>query len=253
MTLSGKNVAILGGTGLAGSGAAAEFLSAGANVAVTTRDAAKAAELKAKLAAAAGDDALSRLKIVEAAFDSDDAAAKAADAVTAALGTRPDHVVAALGFIHIPAAAATGSKVPELRAALEDGFEPHFRAAAALLPRMKDGADASYTIVSGGAAHGNPMAPILWAGAIKNGALNALGLSLASEHEGTPARVNVACVHFGIAPFGGGQNQLGFPGVDTAKLGGFLAALAANGKKRGELFHLDAEEDLAKEIAHLKA
>jgi NAD(P)-dependent dehydrogenase (short-subunit alcohol dehydrogenase family) len=172
------------------------------------------------------------------------AAAKAA--VMARLAGRPiDHVLSGVGFVTVDG-VPTQTSLATLQKALDDGLLNAFLVAKAFLPEVKGRHGASYTLVSGGLAHMVPPMPVLWLGTLKNAAVNALSLGLASETAGDKVRVNTLCIHVGVAPVGGTKNQLGMPAEkDTLALGPAFLGIA-RGTSKGQVICLQGWDDVAK-------
>lgn len=152
-----------------------------------------------------------------------------------------------MGFVVVAKApTATSSEVAHI--ALEDGFFNTWLVAKAFLPALKPREGASFTMVSGGLAHGLgfPGAESLWLATAKNAIVNALTHGLAAETMNDKVRVNTLCIHFGVAPVGGTKNQLGMDAEhDTLHLApAFLAV--ADGKSRGQVICLHSWADVAK-------
>ena len=229
MSLAGKSVVILGATGNVGSGAAHALLAQGATVVLVGRDSAKLQALKTKLGNAAN------AHIVEGKFDTEHHAASTRDHVLKALGGKQyDHVISSLAFFNNAAAWATATPLADVQKALKDGFEPHFNAAHAFLPSLKNVEGSSFTIVSGGLAHFTP-APALWLATLKNATLNTFTNVLVAETAADKVRVNCFCIHFGIAEFDGKKNQMGMDSVDTREVGPWFVGLIKNDKLKGKV------------------
>jgi len=238
MALAGKNVVILGGTGDIGSGATQYFLQESANVIVVTRSSKKVDELKKILGATSGN-----LHAAEGNFQTEEHAKAALASVHVVLNGKPiDHVISNLGFIYDPPGGPTASSSKDLQAALDMGLFTAFNAIKVFLPELKPRLGATYTIVSGGFAHECPE-PKIWAGTVKNAALNGLTLGLATETKDDKVRVNTVCVHFRVAPIGGKLDHLGVPATDTRKLAPVFGAVVA-GKEKGKVLHVPTAEDV---------
>ncbi len=224
MELHGRIAVVGGATGVVGSGAVRAFLDAGATVIGVSRSLQRLDELQAGLPAGADfrgvvgdpvdDGAVLRLRAdIESALD----------------GAPVDHAVSALGFVTLAGPPST-TPLAVARQALDDGLYPNIGFAQALLPIQTGATSPSFTLVSGGFAHGvPPEAPQLWLGSVKNAAVSALTSGLAAEQGPDGVQVTTACVHVGVAPAGGASNQLGFPAErDTLALGPVFPALAAH-------------------------
>jgi NAD(P)-dependent dehydrogenase (short-subunit alcohol dehydrogenase family) len=210
-------------------GVVAAYLAAGATVAVVSRTAAKVAELKKSIAS----KNINTDKLVPVVGEfKDEANAKAALSSTlSALHNKLDHVISNLGFANLPRGGPTASKLADLHASFEEGLYNTFLAAQVFLPVLKaNAAGGSYTISSGGLAHA-AYSPTDWAAGIKNAAVNRLGLGLAKEYEGTAVRVNVVCIHIGVADFDGTKNQFGMDAADTRLIAPAYLNLASSDKR----------------------
>jgi NAD(P)-dependent dehydrogenase (short-subunit alcohol dehydrogenase family) len=127
--------------------------------------------------------------------------------------------------------------------AFDDGLFIDVHGARALLPGIKQ-RPATFTMVSGGLAHVAPPDPAMWMGTLKNAAVNAFTLGLAAETQRDLVRVNTLCIHFGVAPMGGSQNQFGLPAErDTLGLAPAFLALA-RGKQKGQVVCLSSWSDV---------
>lgn len=238
-SFEGKSVVVLGATGVVGSGVARAFLDQGAFVVAVSRSAEKLTELRKTLGVKAGD----AFATAVGDFKDDATAARAMAAIDAALGGRAiDHVISSQGFVKF-GPPPTQSTAAQLVDALEDGLVVNFQAAKALLPGIKQ-RPASFTMVSGGLAHFPPPDPAMWMGTLKNAAVNAFTFGLASETARDLVRVNTVCIHFGVAPIGGSQNQFGLK-ADRDTLGLAPAFLAiAKGKQKGQVLCLNTWADV---------
>jgi NAD(P)-dependent dehydrogenase (short-subunit alcohol dehydrogenase family) len=238
-SFQGKSVVVVGATGVVGSGICKAFLEQGAFVVGVSRSAAKLDELKKTLgvtgqdtfAAAVGD------------FKDEATSALAVAAIDRALAGRAiDHVVSSQGFVKF-GPPATQTTTHQLQEALDDGLFVNFHAARALLPGIKQ-RPGSFTMVSGGLAHMPPPDPAMWMGTVKNAAVNALTFALAAETARDHVRVNTICIHFGVAPMGGRQNQFGLA-TERDTLGLAPAFLAvARGKQKGQVLCLSSWADV---------
>lgn len=224
MDLQGQTVVVGGAAGVVGSGAVRAFLDAGATVLGVSRSPQRLEDLRAGLPPGADFRG-----VVGDPVD-DDAVLRLRADVEAALGGAPvDHVLSALGFVTV-AEAASVTPLGVARQAMDDGLYPNIGFAQALLPLQAGGSSPSFTLVSGGFAHGvPPEAPQLWLGTLKNAAVSALTSGLAVEQGPDGVRVTTACIHVGVAPAGGATNQLGFPAArDTVALGPVFPSLAVH-------------------------
>ncbi len=246
MSLKNNVVVIAGATGDVGSGATRAFLNAGATVLGISRSHAKLDALRAELGIGASD----RFIGVEGDFRDDADAVRSRDAVREALGDRAiDHVVSGVGFITF-AQAATVTPIGLVRQSLEDGLFNTIHVAQAFLPELKKRPGSSYTMVSGGLAHGlPPFVPNvqnMWLAALKNGAVNALTHGLAAESLQDEVRVNTLCIHFGVARIGKNTNHFGMATEkDTLALGAAFVGVA-HGQQRGEVICLGTWDDVTR-------
>jgi len=229
--MAGKVVVILGATGNVGSGAAHAFLQQGTTVVLVGRDKAKLNTFKDKLPN--NQNAL----VVVGKFNTEKEAAESHNLVLKALGGKSiDHVISAMGFFDNAPGWPTATPLHDVHKTLHDFWDPHFCAAHAFLPGLKDREGTSYTIISGGAAHITP-APALWLATLKSSMTNTLVDVLAAETADNKVRVNSFCIHFGVAEFGGKKNQIGLDAVDTRELGPFFVNLSKNEKIKGKILH----------------
>jgi len=240
----GQTAVILGVTGIVGQGAAYRFLEAGGRVIGVGRDKKKLDALVTLLGKLVTKD---NWASVVGHFGDEKASAATYAAVSAVAKGGYQHVISNLGFVNTSTKGASESPLSEVKQAFEDSFYPTFLAATVFLPPLKAVANSSYTINSGGFSHFTP-APTLWPATIKNAALNAYGLTLFKEYENAAVRVNVCCIHMGVAEIGGSKNQLGFPSGDTRRLGPTLLSIAAS-KSKGKQICLNTMED-AEAVAH---
>ena len=236
---SGKNVVVIGATGVVGSGVVRSYLDAGARVIGVSRSAANLARLRETVKIGEDEPFVG----VVGEFTSEGSATTAKAAVEAALGGAAiDHVVSVQGFVNF-AAPPTAAPIDALKAALDDGLFNNLLAAKAFLPGLKGREGSSFTLVSGGLSHIPPPVPALWLGTVKNAAINALQLALAAETGADAVRVNTICIHFGVAPVGGDKNQFGMQAEsDTLRLGPAFLGVAA-GRRKGELICLGSWAD----------
>lgn len=238
-SFQGKTIVVVGATGVVGSGISRAFLDAGAFVVGVSRSAEKLEELKKTLKLRAEDGFATAV----GDFKDDSTAALAMAAIDKALAGRSiDHVVSAQGFVKF-GPPATQTTAHQLQEALDDGLFVNFHAAKALLPGIKQ-RPASFTMVSGGLAHAPPPDAAMWMGTLKNAAVNAFTFGLAAETVRDHVRVNTVCIHFGVAPIGGKQNQFGLPAErDTLGLAPAFLAIA-RGKQKGQVLCLTSWADV---------
>lgn len=237
MSVSGKNVLVLGGTGVVGTGIINAFLEAGAHVIAVARSASKATELESKFQG-------KPLKTLVGGFDSAEQATKSKDDVVKILGGGTlNHIVSTLGFALVGETPVSKGSITLLHDTLKD-IEPTFFSIGAFLDLVKDTEGASYTVVNGGLRH-NCFMPNMWSATVKNTALDGIILSLYKETEDAKVRANCVCIHFGVAPHGGTANQWGMPSSDTYDLGPVFVKVATNAIK-GESVCLNSIEDAKK-------
>jgi len=176
----------------------------------------------------------------------DEKAAKATFAAVQAVAKTYHHVVSNIGFVDAAKAGVTATPLAEFKQLCYGAsFFPSVLAAQVFLPPLKDVAGSSYSISSGGLAH-FCMKPEFFAATIKNSATNALGLCLAKEFEKSAVRVNVVCIHFGVAEFDGAKNQFGMDAADTRRLAPAYLTLMSSAKPRGLIQCLNTVEDAEK-------
>ena len=72
-----------------------------------------------------------------------------------------------------------------------------------------------------------------------------------SRSKDAAVKINVACVHVAVAPFGSTVNQWGAPGTPTLVLGKAYTAIAAS-KKRGEVICIKSESELPSLVTELR-
>lgn len=239
MSFENRTVVVIGATGVVGGGVVRKYLDAGATVVGVSRSAANLEKLKQQMGIS-GRDAFHS---VVADFKDEPSADQAKESILSVVpGGAIDHVVSVQGFVEF-AKPPTHSSLDALKSALNDGLYNNFLAAKALLPDLKGRDGASFTLVSGGLAHFPPPNPALWLGTVKNAALNALTYALAAETSNNKVRVNTICIHFGVAPVGGSQNQFGMPSEgDTLRLApAFLGV--ARGTQKGQVICLGSWTD----------
>ncbi len=241
-----KVIVIAGATGTVGSGAVRAFLNEGAHVVGISRSAKKLEALKNTLSIRPDEPFYS----IAGDFNNDAEAAKTTKAVKTALKGKPiDHVISTIGFVTL-AAAPTKTDSSLVRDAFDHGFFNTVLLAKYLLPELKNQEGSSYTIVSGGLAHGLPgfipNAENLWLATAKNATVNSFTYGLNAETINDKVRVNTICIHFGVAPVGGNANQMGMPAdKDTLALApAFLEV--ANGTAKGEVICLNTWDDVNK-------
>jgi NAD(P)-dependent dehydrogenase (short-subunit alcohol dehydrogenase family) len=203
MSHATKTVVVIGASGVVGSGVVRRYLDGGARVLGVSRSEDRLAALRETMHI----DPASAFRGVVADFGDEAAALAAKDAIARASdGGAVDHVVSVQGFAPV-GPGPTSTPLADFGRALDDGLYNNFLAAKVLLPGMKPRAGSSFTLVSGGLAHVPPPVPGLWLGTVKNAALNALVLALASETARDAVRVNGVCIHFSVAPPGGTRNS----------------------------------------------
>jgi NAD(P)-dependent dehydrogenase (short-subunit alcohol dehydrogenase family) len=241
-----KVIVIAGATGTVGSGAVRAFLDQGAQVVGISRSFEKLEELKKTLPIKNGEPFYS----VVGDFNTESEASKTKNAVLDVLKGKPiDHVISSIGFITM-ASAPTKTDLTLVKQAFDHGYFNNFLMAKYFLPELKNQDGSSYTMVSGGLAHGLPgfipNVENLWLATAKNAALNSLTYGLNAETMNDKVRVNTICIHFGVAPVGGNSNQMGMPADhDTLALApAFLEV--AKGQIKGQVICLDSWDDVLK-------
>ena len=239
MSFEHRTVVVIGATGVVGGGVVRKYLDAGASVVGVSRSAANLEKLRQQMGIS-GRDAF---QSVVADFKDEPSADQAKEAILSVIpGGAIDHVVSVQGFVEF-AKPPTHSSLDALKSALSDGLYNNYLAAKALLPELKSRDGASFTLVSGGLAHFPPPNPALWLGTVKNAAINALTYALAAETSNNKVRVNTICIHFGVAPVGGTQNQFGMPSEgDTLRLAPAFLGLA-RGTQKGQVLCLSSWAD----------
>jgi NAD(P)-dependent dehydrogenase (short-subunit alcohol dehydrogenase family) len=137
MSFEGRNVVVIGATGVVGSGVVRKYLDAGARVVGVSRSGEKLEMLAATLKLQK-DEPFTR---VVGSFASEAEASSTKEAIARALGgSTPDHVVSAQGFVTV-AKAPTETTLATVEQAFRDGLHNNFLAAKVLLPLMKDRED----------------------------------------------------------------------------------------------------------------
>ena len=191
-----KTAAVLGATGMVGSGAAHAFLQADfAAVALVGRDLAKLEATKARMPQCARVECAlaglsdrapvhpcrtsqaklstldpsfgARMVVITASFADAAGAAKAYADVSAALGGAPTAVVSSFSAVGSLATSPTGTPYAVLQEGVEADFKLTYHAAGAFLPHLKPDPAASYTIVTGALSH-DVLFPQYWPVSMKN-------------------------------------------------------------------------------------
>lgn len=241
-----KVIVIAGATGTVGSGIVRAFLNEGAQVVGISRNAQNLDELKKTISLKPDEP----FYAVVGDFTNDAEAAKTKQDVSAILkGKSIDHIVSSVGFVTY-ASAPTKTDSQMVRDAFDNGFFNSVLMAKYFLPELKNQEGSSYTMISGGLAHGLPgfipNAENLWLATAKNAAVNSLTYGLNAETINDKVRVNTICIHFGIAPIGGTTNKMGMQAdQDTLALApAFLEV--AKGTVKGEVICLDTWDDVNK-------
>jgi len=201
MSTASLTAVVIGASGAVGQGVVRAYLDAGARVVAVGRSRER---LDAALRTIQADKD-PRAVAVEGAFDTEEHAAAARDAVLRALGAAAaavDHVVSAQGFADI-GPPLTRTALADLQLTLENGLFNNFLAAKAFVPMLKARPGATFTLVSGGLAHAS-YHESQWRATIKNAAINAMTYGLAKETEHDEVRVNTVCIHFSVGPVEGG-------------------------------------------------
>jgi NAD(P)-dependent dehydrogenase (short-subunit alcohol dehydrogenase family) len=239
-----KVIVIAGATGTVGSGAVRAFLNEGAHVVGISRSAEKLENLRKTISIKPDEPFYS----IAGDFNSDAESAKTVEAVKTILKGKPiDHVISIIGFVTL-ATAPTQTDSSLVRSAFDNGFFNTVLMAKYFLPDLKNQEGSSYTMVSGGLAHGLPgfipNAENLWLATAKNAAVNSFTYGLNAETINDKVRVNTICIHFGVAPVGGSSNQMGMP-VDKDTLSLAPAFLeVAKGTVKGEVICLNTWDDV---------
>jgi NAD(P)-dependent dehydrogenase (short-subunit alcohol dehydrogenase family) len=241
---SNKVIVIAGATGTVGSGVVRAFLNEGAHVVGISRSTENLEKLRNTLSIKPDEPFYS----IAGDFNNDTEAAITVESVKKALKGKPiDHIISIIGFVTL-ATAPTKTDSSLVRYAFDNGFFNTVLMAKYFLPELKDQAGSSYTIVSGGLAHGLPgfipNAENLWLATAKNAAVNSFTYGLNAETINDKVRVNTLCIHFGVAPVGGSANKMGMPAdKDTLALApAFLEV--AKGTVKGEVICLDTWDDV---------
>ncbi|MBI4821475.1 MAG: SDR family oxidoreductase [Deltaproteobacteria bacterium] len=240
MSFEDKVVVVLGATGIIGSGVVRSYLDTKATVVGVSRSGKRLDTLREQMSIRDDEPFLSVVGDFNDAF----AANASHNRVTELLGGRPiDHVVSVIGSVSI-GRAPTSTTLESFRGAMEDGVFNSFSAAKVFLPRMLRRPGSSYTLTSGGLAHGMAE-PSLWLGSMKNAAVNALTMALAVETRSYDVRVNTLCIHFSVARAGERTNNLGVPAVaDTFALAPAYLGMA-RGTTKGRVICLASTGDVA--------
>jgi len=215
-------------------------------VVIVSREEKKLQELKTKLGTPLSDHFIG----VVGSFQDEEHSKEAHAKVIGALhGRHIDHVVSVLGFAALFPGGPTNSTGKDLQQGLDEGLFTAFHSSKAFLPGLKNHEGSTFTLVSGGLAHGLPDSKY-WAGTIKNAAINALTLGLGAETKDDKVRVNCVCIHSGIAPFGGDKNQWGMPAIETRKLSPVFLALVRSKEKGKVVCVTDDVEKAIKSLAY---
>lgn len=182
MSLDGKFVVVVGGTGNVGSFAVKSLLRAGAAVAVPSRSRTRVQELSEYLAAHGVKETSKLLPIIGDVGTEAGASQVRTDIAKA--GT-PDAIIASLGTWQ-SASAVSQASTEQLNRVLADYLIAHFTAAKALLPSLTE-KSGTYVFVNG------PLAFELWPGSslvsIATAAQHMLFRAFAQEHESGTIKV----------------------------------------------------------------
>ncbi|MBK8847489.1 MAG: SDR family oxidoreductase [Bacteroidetes bacterium] len=147
-----KVIVIAGATGTVGSGIVRAFLNEGAQVVGISRNAQNLDELKKTISLKPDEP----FYAVVGDFTNDAEAAKTKQDVSAILkGKSIDHIVSSVGFVTY-ATAPTKTDSQMVRDAFDNGFFNTVLMAKYFLPELKNQEGSSYTMISGGLAHGLP-------------------------------------------------------------------------------------------------
>lgn len=239
MSVQGKTVLILGGTGTVGTGAVHAFLENGANVIVVSRTSEKVDRLRFQFLG-------KPLRCVIGGFDTEDESAAALEGVQGILtetGQELNHVVSTLSYAKTDEKPVSEGSLELLREGLKD-IEPTFCAAAVFLKLVKEKEGASYTIVNGGLRHAC-FRTGFWPATIKNNAMYGLTLALQKETEESKVRVNTVCIHFAVKPHNeiDKPNQWGMKPSDTYDLGPVFVKVATDSTLKAQSVCLGSNEE----------
>jgi len=228
--LQGKNVLILGATGVIGSGAVCQTLEEGAQVFVVSKSDEKLRELMDEYCSSENEEKKKNLHGFVGSLDKREDIQKIhrqiKDKLSAIGGGGIDHVISSIGFVKITERGVTESECQVLQDSFHESLYPTIAAAQYFLPEMKNCEDSTYTIMNGGFRHECP-SPSLWVAHIKNSAIHALVCALRAETKDNAVRINEICLHYGVAPEGRDKNQIGLDAQLTSKEFGktFVAAI----------------------------
>ena len=242
MSLKGKNILVLGGSGVVGSGAIYHFLHEGANVVVVSRTDAKLQELLKGFPTKKDN-----LHGVVGSYETKATVQELYGKVKAALkGASPDHVVSSLGFAALTPTGIADSDLKILTDSFAESLVPSILASQVIIPDIREKEGSTYTIVSGGFAHGCYF-PGAWPATIKNAAINAFIMSLASDTEKSKVRTNGCCLHYSVAPPGADKNQMGMPpSQDSHAFGKVFLGFASKADLKGKIVCFAVKEDAEK-------
>jgi len=224
---AGKNVVVLGATGVIAYGAVHNFLVEGATVVAVGREKKRLEEFAGKMK----HHAKNLILVPFENYLEEKGAENLRETVLAALptGAKIDHVVTNLGWQREGGVSPLKSGVKDLQAAFETGLYPNIVAAQAFLPLLAERDGTSFATVSGGYAHNSNKGLLpIWATSVVNGAKNSLFVTLKVEMEGTKVRVGNFCVHFGVTYPDSDTNQMGHSGRNTNDLGVGFTLFAGN-------------------------
>ena len=239
MSLHGKNIVIIGASGIIGKGAALRFLDQGARVIAVSRSAATAQAMYASFSA----EQQRRVMAVEGDFSNDVGASAALARVKGILnGDAIHHVVVSVGNLKFTAPPSESSW-SELSAALDEAPSSLYHAGKFFLPELKEVQGASFTSVSGLIAYRCP-APSMWAASVKYSAINILTTAFYSEFKDTQARTNSVVVGAAIADEPGMENKLGMKASVGAKQLGDVFIKIATGNMGGQLIDINNAGDI---------
>lgn len=237
--MQGKNVVIIGASGIIGKGASYQFLNQGAQVVAVSRSAETAQTIQKSFSAEQQKQVLG----VVGDFSNDAGANSSLIQIKEALGGEPiHHVVVSVGNLKFTDAPSE-STWSELTSALDEAPRSIYHAAKVLLPEMKDVKGSSFTSVSGLIAYGCP-APSMWAASVKYAAINILNTAFHSEFKDTQVRNNSVVVGAAIADEPGMENKLGMTASVGAKQLGDVFIKVAQEALDGQLIDINNASDI---------
>ncbi|MQA92734.1 MAG: SDR family NAD(P)-dependent oxidoreductase [Gemmatimonas sp.] len=237
--LSGKTVAVAGGTGNVGTFVVRALLERGANVAVPSRTEEKLHGFRAHLASQIGEDDLGRLHTFVGDVADEVGAEHLLGQITNDVGA-PDAVVATLGRL-VPAQSLLDARANDLQQVLQSYLIAHFVVARTFLPGLKARGGA-YVFVNG------PLAFDPWKGSgadlvsISTAGQHMLFRALAQELEESDVRV-VELVSHAFIRDRQTQPSSAIPGEAVGAFAAYLVSQAAGGT-HGKSIRLRSMEQL---------